>query len=116
GVEGRGVGASDAGAAVAELACRRPKRSEPSRGEQKRLDGGRLSWLRGDDGDLAVWHWGSGPRVLLVHGWGGHAGRLSAFVEPLLEAGFGVLPLRAPAPRVSEGPLAAAPDLHPSLD
>src|SRR5262249_43951602 len=71
---GLAVVSSDASASFAELAFRRPKRNHPSRGEQKRLDGGRLSWLRGDDGDLAVWHWGSGPRVLLVHGWGGHAG------------------------------------------
>jgi pimeloyl-ACP methyl ester carboxylesterase len=98
------------------MAFRRPKRSRPSRGEQRRLEGGRRSWLRGEDGDLAVWHWGSGPRVLLVHGWNGHAGRLSSFIEPLLEAGFGVVAFDAPAHGISQGQLATLPDFTRSLE
>ncbi|GCD19017.1 hypothetical protein CTKZ_05790 [Cellulomonas algicola] len=35
--------------------------------------------------------WGSGPRVYLVHGWGGHRGQLAAFVEPLVAAGHEVV-------------------------
>lgn len=35
--------------------------------------------------------WGSGPRVYLVHGWGGHRGQLAAFVEPLVAAGYEVV-------------------------
>ena len=31
---------------------------------------------------------GKGPAVLLVHGWGGHAGRLTPFVRALVRAGF----------------------------
>ncbi|HEY4228572.1 MAG TPA: alpha/beta fold hydrolase [Thermoanaerobaculia bacterium] len=98
------------------MAFRRPKRNHPSRGEQRRLDGGRLSWLRGEEGDLAVWHWGIGPRVLLVHGWGGHAGRLSAFVEPLLDAGFCVVAFDAPAHGISHGRLATLPDFTRSIE
>jgi pimeloyl-ACP methyl ester carboxylesterase len=105
-----------ASASCAELAFRRPRRSRPSRGEQRRLNGGRLSWLRGPGGDLAVWHWGSGPRVLLVHGWGGHAGRLTAFVQPLLEAGFGVVAFDAPAHGISGGRLATLPDFTRSVE
>jgi pimeloyl-ACP methyl ester carboxylesterase len=105
-----------ASASCAELAFRRPRRCRPTRGEQRRLDGGRLSWLRGASGDLAVWHWGSGPRVLLVHGWGGHAGRLSAFVGPLLEAGFGVVAFDAPAHGISEGLLSTLPDFTRSVE
>src|SRR5262249_10337057 len=102
-------------ATCAELAFRRPRRSRPTRGEQRRLNAGRLSWLRGACGDLAVWHWGSGPRVLLVHGWGGHAGRLSAFVAPLLDAGFGVVSFDAPAHGISEGRFATLPDFIRSV-
>ncbi len=105
-----------ASASCAELAFRRPTRSRPSRAEQRILKGGRLSWLRGPDGDLAVWSWGSGPRVLLVHGWGGHAGRLSAFVPALLEAGFGVVAFDAPAHGVSEGRFATLPDFTRSVE
>ncbi|HYG06726.1 MAG TPA: alpha/beta fold hydrolase [Stenotrophomonas sp.] len=47
---------------------------------------------------VATWTWGeSGPCVLLMHGWGGHAGQLHAFVRPLLAAGFRVAAFDAPA-------------------
>lgn len=45
---------------------------------------------------VAAWSWGSGPVVLLVHGWGGHAGQMQSFVAPLLGAGFRVLAFDAP--------------------
>jgi pimeloyl-ACP methyl ester carboxylesterase len=36
--------------------------------------------------------WGEGDRlVYLVHGWGGWRGQVSAFVQPLVEAGFKVI-------------------------
>ncbi|HEY1250677.1 MAG TPA: alpha/beta fold hydrolase [Thermoanaerobaculia bacterium] len=105
-----------ASAACAELAFRRPRRNHPRRSEQRRLNGGRLSWIRGAAGDIAVWHWGSGPRVLLVHGWGGHAGRMSAFVAPLLEAGFCAVAFDAPAHGISEGRFATLPDFIRSVE
>jgi pimeloyl-ACP methyl ester carboxylesterase len=41
---------------------------------------------------IRVYRWGhTGPAVLLVHGWGGHAGQWQAAVRPLLEAGFRVV-------------------------
>jgi pimeloyl-ACP methyl ester carboxylesterase len=41
--------------------------------------------------------WGAeGPVVYLVHGWGGVAEQLDAFVEPLLAAGFRVVSFDAP--------------------
>lgn len=42
--------------------------------------------LRFGGGRLAVFHWGSGPPILLVHGWGGHSGELPHRVSCLLEA------------------------------
>ena len=55
-------------------------------------------------GRLAAWRWaGPKPPVLLLHGWGGHAGRLSAFVEPLRREGFAVVAIDAPAHGQSEG-------------
>jgi len=41
--------------------------------------------------------WGDGPRVYLVHGWGGHRTQLAAFVEPLVAAGFQVVTYDAPS-------------------
>src|SRR6476619_6407329 len=46
---------------------------------------------------------GHGPAILLVHGWGGHAARLSRFVEPLEAAGFSVIAFDAPAHARSSG-------------
>src|SRR5439155_7046924 len=46
---------------------------------------------------LTAWRWGNGrsgggrPPVLLMHGWGGYGGQLSAFVEPLTRSGYQVI-------------------------
>jgi predicted alpha/beta hydrolase family esterase len=45
---------------------------------------------------LAAWHWGTGPAVLLVHGWEGRGSQLGAFVEPLVAAGMSVVAFDAP--------------------
>ncbi len=55
----------------------------------------RLAAPRG--GDVVAEAWGTGPVVLLVHGWGGWRGQLGAFVSPLVEAGFRVVALDAPS-------------------
>ncbi|MBF5046268.1 MULTISPECIES: alpha/beta fold hydrolase [Myxococcaceae] len=52
---------------------------------------------------LRVWSWGEGPRVLLLHGWSGSAGQLTAFVGPLVEAGFSCVAFDAPAHGESTG-------------
>lgn len=54
-------------------------------------------------GKIAGWSWGRGETVLLLHGWGGHAGQLTPFVGPLLERGFRVLALDLPAHGESPG-------------
>ena len=46
---------------------------------------------------------GNGPVVLLVHGWGGWASRLGAFVEPLVESGHQVVGMDLPAHGSSPG-------------
>jgi pimeloyl-ACP methyl ester carboxylesterase len=47
------------------------------------------------------WSWGAGPVVYLVHGWGGEAGQLGAFVRPLVAAGFTVVAHDAPSHGIS---------------
>ena len=47
--------------------------------------------------NVAAWAWGSGPTVLLVHGWEGRGSQLGSFVQPLVEAGYRVLTFDAPA-------------------
>jgi len=43
------------------------------------------------------WKWGDGPLVVLLHGWGGYAGQLSAFVTPLVDSGHSVIAFDAPS-------------------
>jgi pimeloyl-ACP methyl ester carboxylesterase len=52
---------------------------------------------------IAVWSWGQGPVVLLVHGWGGRGSQMCAFVAPLVEAGFQVVSFDGPAHGQSPG-------------
>jgi len=47
--------------------------------------------------------WGDGPPVLLVHGWGGHAAHMTAFVKPLTKAGFRAVALDMPGHGQSGG-------------
>jgi pimeloyl-ACP methyl ester carboxylesterase len=41
--------------------------------------------------------WGDGPVVYLVHGWGGRGSQFTAYVEPLVAAGFRAVLFDAPA-------------------
>lgn len=47
--------------------------------------------------DVARWTWGSGPTVLLMHGWGGLGVQMQPFVHPLVDAGFRVVLFDAPS-------------------
>jgi pimeloyl-ACP methyl ester carboxylesterase len=48
--------------------------------------------------DTVAYAWGGAgdPVVLLAHGWGGHAGHLAGFVEPLVAAGYRPIALDLP--------------------
>jgi pimeloyl-ACP methyl ester carboxylesterase len=47
--------------------------------------------------NLAVSAWGSGQPVILIHGWGGNRGQLSAFAAPLVAANYRAVAFDAPA-------------------
>ncbi|MFZ6777887.1 alpha/beta fold hydrolase [Undibacterium sp. Ji83W] len=53
--------------------------------------------------ELRAWTWGQGPQVLLLHGWESRASHMAGFVRPLLQAGFSVTALDAPAHGASQG-------------
>jgi pimeloyl-ACP methyl ester carboxylesterase len=46
---------------------------------------------------LIGFEWGSGPTVLLIHGWQGRGTQLGALVKPLVARGFRVVALDGPA-------------------
>lgn len=52
---------------------------------------------------ISVIRWGTGIPVLLMHGWEARATQMAAFVEPLLQNGYQVLAIDAPAHGMSLG-------------
>jgi hypothetical protein len=79
--------------------------------ERDLLARARPGTVRIDGRRVATWSWGAGPRVLLVHGWGGRGAQLGAFVEPLVASGFSVAWFDGPAHGVSEGRQTTMPEL-----
>lgn len=66
-------------------------------------------FARGGDAEVQVYSWGTGPAVLFVHGWGGHAGNHYAGIEAVLQAGGRAVAFDAPGHGRSEGTLSCAP-------
>ena len=64
---------------------------------------------------LAVQHWGTGPTVLLVHGWHGRGAQLGAFAAPLAAAGFRVVAFDAPAHGLTPGRSTDLPEVSEAL-
>jgi pimeloyl-ACP methyl ester carboxylesterase len=86
------------------LFCTPPRSTVPSSARSVLASATRGWTLAGGD-RVALWRWGQGPAVALVHGWGSRAARLTAFVEPLVEQGFSVIAFDAPAHGESDGRL-----------
>jgi pimeloyl-ACP methyl ester carboxylesterase len=102
------------GGAVAERIFFTPPR--PRRAQSERaLSGGRRFEVRVERRRIAAWRWGSGPAVILLHGWGGRAAQLTSFVSPLVERGFSVVAFDAPAHGVSGGTVCSAPEFAAAL-
>ncbi len=74
-----------------------PPRPRRPAGERALIAGAQARTVPiGDGSHVETWTWGNGPRVLLVHGWGGRGAQLGAFVEPLVSRGFSVVAFDAP--------------------
>jgi pimeloyl-ACP methyl ester carboxylesterase len=99
----------------AETLFRTPPRCRSTRFERAVLEEGSLTYVDGPAGRLATYRWGTGPTVLLVHGWGGHAGRLAHFVSPLTAAGLSVVAFDAPGHGSSDRTLCSMPEIAESV-
>lgn len=64
---------------------------------------------------IAGWTWGHGPVVYLVHGWGSRGGRLTAYVGPLVAAGFQVVTYDGLGHGASNGRMSSMPQLARTL-
>lgn len=65
---------------------------------------------------VAVYVWGQGPTVLLVHGWHGSAAHFVEFVEPLVAAGFRAVAFDAPAHGESPGNRTKLPEIVDAME
>ena len=77
-----------------------PRRTPPRERDREWLQRG-TSWHL--QNGLAVTAWGEGPTILLLHGWEGRGTSFTAFIPPLLAAGFRVVALDGPAHGASPG-------------
>lgn len=78
------------------LFCKPPRHPRPEV-EQNWLSRGEACALMVRGRSVAAWRWGQGgPKVALVHGWGGRGSQLWAFIAPLLDAGCEVWAFDAP--------------------
>jgi pimeloyl-ACP methyl ester carboxylesterase len=91
-----------------------PRHPAPAR-EAEVLAQARTLTVRVGERRLATWSWGVGPRILLVHGWGGRGGQMGAFVAPLVAEGFSVTAFDLPAHGASDGRTATIPEMALAL-
>ncbi|MBI4636104.1 MAG: alpha/beta hydrolase [Candidatus Rokubacteria bacterium] len=98
-------------ARLAERLFLAPPRHRRPQAEIALLASARARPMRLGDSRIETWKWGAGPRVLLVHGWGGRGGQLGAFIEPLVARGFSVVTFDAPGHGASPGVLATIPQM-----
>ena len=90
------------------LFCRPPKHEPRARDHAFLAEGRRYTLVKGGQ-EIAAWEWGSGPLVLLVHGWGSRAGRFSTLGPALVQSGYRVVAHDAPAHGLSSGKESALP-------
>lgn len=95
------------GAAMAGQLFFRPPRA-PYRPEQEEMLAlAQAAVIEVRNRPVRAYCWGEGPAVLLLHGWGGHAGQMTEFAPPLARAGYRAVALDAPAHGRSGGRLSS---------
>lgn len=102
-------------ARVAERLFFTPPHPRASAGLRAFLASGRRFVLRVQGRRVVGWRWGQGPTVYLVHGWGSRGGRLQAFAEPLLQAGYSIVTFDAPGHGVSGRGMSSMPEFARAL-
>lgn len=95
-----------AGRLGARLFLTPPRHPAPAR-EEAALGAGEPMAFSAAGVRLAAWRFGTGPAVLLVHGWGGRAGQLAPLVPALRAAGLSAVLLDGPGHGRSGGRLAS---------
>jgi pimeloyl-ACP methyl ester carboxylesterase len=110
-----GAVAPDVAARWAETIFCTPPRHVPPVADEEFVATGTRFMVRSEGQEIAAWEWGTGPTVLLVHGWGSRAGRFRGLATALLESGFRVVAHDAPAHGRSTGRFASLPEFARAL-
>ena len=71
--------------------------------EKHYLENGESFQLSVHGKTVQCWKWGTGPSILLAHGWNGRGIQLHHFIEPLMQRGYSVIGYDAPGHGESEG-------------
>jgi pimeloyl-ACP methyl ester carboxylesterase len=87
----------------------RPRRHRRTSAELALLAEAERSVIRGGGDDLAVYGWGAGPTVLLLHGWEGRGTQFHAFVPRLRQKGFRAVAIDFPGHGDSTGTTSSIP-------
>ncbi len=107
--------APERAARLAETIFTRPPMHPLREGELEFLATGESFRVPHGSQPLAAWQWGSGPVVLLMHGWGSRASRFRYFVPPLVAAGFRAVALDGPGHGQTGGTRASLPEFAAAL-
>jgi pimeloyl-ACP methyl ester carboxylesterase len=98
-------------ARVADRLFTTPPRARRSAAEIELLGTARARPMHVGTRRIETWLWGTGPRVLLVHGWGGRGAQLGPLVAPLVAQGFSVATFDAPGHGASDAGTLTIPEL-----
>ena len=71
--------------------------------ERQYLDAGEEFEISIHDKAVRCWKWGSGPSILLAHGWNGRGIQLHHFIEPMIRKGYSAIAYDAPGHGESQG-------------
>lgn len=85
-----------------------PPRSRRRAEQSAVLARGRRFVVETREGRVAGWSWGHGEPVLLLHGWGGHAGQMTPFVDALVARRLRAIAIDLPAHGETSGRHASA--------
>lgn len=87
----------------------KPRPHQRTSAELALLADAERSFVRCGAEDLALFSWGEGPTVLMVHGWEGRGTQFHAFVPQLRERGFRAVAMDCPAHGDSTGTASSVP-------
>ena len=104
-----------AAARLAERLFFTPHRSRLTPAMRAVLHSGKPFQVEVEGQRIVGWSWGEGPVVYLIHGWGSRGGRLSTYVQPLVDAGFRVIGFDAIGHGDSGGCMSSMPQMARTL-